>query len=233
MAKFDLSGKVAVITGGTMGIGLGIAKTFAENGAELALIGRNIKNGEKALSEIKEITKKKARFYSCDVGEYEQVKETCGKILSDFGKVGILVCNAGWTTKAPLKDMDIKVRIAPSPTGLFHMGTARTALFNYLYARKYGGRFVLRIEDTDIERSDKRYEMDIIKAESIDPRAFYDFILQNIAGVIGMPTHMLTGVVVGRSSGAETGYADYYRDVRDDQDLMYRTGTKYLIVYFL
>jgi len=36
-----------------------------------------------------------------------------------------------------------------------------------------------------------------------------------------MPTHMLTGVVVGRSSGAETGYADYYRDVRDDQDLMY------------
>ena len=73
----------------------------------------------------------------------------------------------------------------------------------------------------NIYANDDRYKLDIITGEAIDPRAFYDFILQNIAGVIGMPTHMLTGVVVGRSSGAETGYADYYRDVRDDQDLMY------------
>ena len=58
--------------------------------------------------------------------------------------------------------MDIKVRIAPSPTGHLHIGTARTALFNYLYARKNGGRFVLRMEDTDVQRSDKRYEMDIM-----------------------------------------------------------------------
>lgn len=69
--------------------------------------------------------------------------------------------------------------------------------------------------------NDPSYEIEIIKAEAIDPRAFYDFILQNIAGVVGMPTHMLTGVVVGRSSGAETGYSDYYRDVSDDQDLIY------------
>jgi len=48
--------------------------------------------------------------------------------------------------------MDIKVRIAPSPTGHLHIGTARTALFNYLYAKKTGGKFVLRIEDTDVER---------------------------------------------------------------------------------
>ncbi len=58
--------------------------------------------------------------------------------------------------------MDIKVRMAPSPTGHLHIGTARVALFNYLYARKNGGKFVLRIEDTDIQRSDKRYETDII-----------------------------------------------------------------------
>ena len=109
MKKFDLSGKVAVVTGATKGIGLGITKVFAENGAELALIGRNVKSGEKALSGIKSITDKKIRFYSCDVGQYSQVKKTCSKILSDFGKVDILVCNAGWTVKAPLKDMDIKI----------------------------------------------------------------------------------------------------------------------------
>lgn len=57
---------------------------------------------------------------------------------------------------------DIRVRMAPSPTGQLHIGTARTALFNYLMAKHYGGKFVLRIEDTDLERSKKEYEEDII-----------------------------------------------------------------------
>jgi glutamyl-tRNA synthetase len=49
--------------------------------------------------------------------------------------------------------MSIKTRFAPSPTGYLHIGGARTALFSWLYARKHGGRFILRIEDTDLERS--------------------------------------------------------------------------------
>ena len=60
--------------------------------------------------------------------------------------------------------MKIKVRIAPSPTGNLHVGTARTALFNWLFAKKNGGEFILRIEDTDLERSDKKYEDNIIKS---------------------------------------------------------------------
>ncbi|MGD8844522.1 MAG: glutamate--tRNA ligase family protein, partial [Desulfobacteraceae bacterium] len=48
---------------------------------------------------------------------------------------------------------DVIVRFAPSPTGYLHIGGARTAIFNWLYARKHGGRFLLRIEDTDAERS--------------------------------------------------------------------------------
>src|SRR5688572_32350525 len=46
-----------------------------------------------------------------------------------------------------------RLRFAPSPTGYLHVGGARTALFNWLYARKYGGQFLLRIEDTDKARS--------------------------------------------------------------------------------
>jgi len=49
--------------------------------------------------------------------------------------------------------MTVKTRFAPSPTGYLHVGGARTALFSWLHARKHGGRFVLRIEDTDLERS--------------------------------------------------------------------------------
>jgi glutamyl-tRNA synthetase len=48
---------------------------------------------------------------------------------------------------------DVRTRIAPSPTGFLHLGTARTAIFSWAYARHYGGRFILRIEDTDVARS--------------------------------------------------------------------------------
>src|SRR6185436_6005211 len=49
--------------------------------------------------------------------------------------------------------MSIRVRFAPSPTGYLHVGATRAALFNYLFARKHGGKFLLRIEDTDLARS--------------------------------------------------------------------------------
>ena len=55
-----------------------------------------------------------------------------------------------------------RVRIAPSPTGPLHIGTARTALFNYLHARHTGGTFILRLEDTDQARGSIAYEKDIL-----------------------------------------------------------------------
>src|SRR4051812_49476994 len=58
---------------------------------------------------------------------------------------------------------DIRVRIAPSPTGPLHIGTARTALFNYLFARRSGGTFVLRLEDTDVARSTAAFEKEILE----------------------------------------------------------------------
>ena len=57
---------------------------------------------------------------------------------------------------------DIKVRFAPSPTGFMHIGNTRTALFNWLWAQKLGGKFMLRIDDTDKQRSKKEYE-DVIR----------------------------------------------------------------------
>ncbi len=58
--------------------------------------------------------------------------------------------------------MSVRVRIAPSPTGNLHIGTARTAVFNWLYARNKGGTFILRIEDTDLERSKPEFTQDIL-----------------------------------------------------------------------
>lgn len=57
----------------------------------------------------------------------------------------------------------VRVRFAPSPTGQVHVGNARTALFNWLFARQQGGTMVLRIEDTDLERSETRYETQLLE----------------------------------------------------------------------
>jgi nondiscriminating glutamyl-tRNA synthetase len=59
-------------------------------------------------------------------------------------------------------DRPLRVRMAPSPTGPLHIGTARAALFNYLYARRHGGTFILRLEDTDRARSQLPFEKDIL-----------------------------------------------------------------------
>ena len=58
--------------------------------------------------------------------------------------------------------MEKRLRLAPSPTGLLHIGTARTALFNWLYAKKTNGKFLIRIEDTDIVRSKSEYTNNIL-----------------------------------------------------------------------
>src|SRR5690606_12751651 len=75
------------------------------------------------------------------------VKADDGYVAPDRGAKSTELCYA------PAVMSDVRVRFAPSPTGYLHIGGARTALFNWLWARKHGGTFVLRIEDTDRERS--------------------------------------------------------------------------------
>ena len=60
--------------------------------------------------------------------------------------------------------MEVITRFAPSPTGELHIGGARTALFNYLYSKNQNGKFLLRVEDTDKERSQSKFEKQIISS---------------------------------------------------------------------
>ncbi|EXB40441.1 Glutamate--tRNA ligase [Morus notabilis] len=76
------------------------------------------------------------------------------KRIQDFRRIRTFSVSA----KNSGEERNVRVRFAPSPTGNLHVGGARTALFNYLFARSKGGKFVLRIEDTDLERSTKESE---------------------------------------------------------------------------
>ena len=61
-----------------------------------------------------------------------------------------------------MSQQHLRVRFAPSPTGHLHIGNARTAILNWIFARHYKGTFVLRIEDTDAERSTRESEQSIL-----------------------------------------------------------------------
>ena len=70
--------------------------------------------------------------------------------------------------------MSVRVRFAPSPTGYLHIGGARTCLYNYLFAKKMGGKLILRIEDTDLERSKKEKESQKQNYNTISINLFKD-----------------------------------------------------------
>ncbi len=102
-----LRGKVAVITGGTRGIGRAIAEKFADNGADIAIIAT--RSSEYAEQGIKELEQRgvNARLYLCDVSNAEEVAATSEEILADFGRVDILVNNAGVTRDNLLPGLSI------------------------------------------------------------------------------------------------------------------------------
>lgn len=62
-----------------------------------------------------------------------------------------------------MSERPVRVRMAPSPTGHLHVGTAKASLFNWMFARHYGGTFILRLEDTDVERSQDEYAREIVQ----------------------------------------------------------------------
>ena len=81
----------------------------------------------------------------------------------------------------------IRTRFAPSPTGPLHIGGARTALFNYLFTKKHRGTFILRIEDTDRERSRPEFEKDIVEGLSWLGIKWDEFYRQSERGDIYRP----------------------------------------------
>lgn len=90
----DFTGKVAVITGATSGIGAATAKRFAALGADVVLIGRNRERGEALAEQIKH-EGAKVKFYQCDVSNLDAVERTVSEIGENFNRVDILFNNAG------------------------------------------------------------------------------------------------------------------------------------------
>jgi len=94
MTLFDLKGKVAIVTGGNGGIGLGMARGLAKAGASVAVVGRNAEKSAKAVKEL-EALGAKALMVSADVSKKTEVLRMVGEVAARFGRIDILVNNAG------------------------------------------------------------------------------------------------------------------------------------------
>ncbi|MDR0813197.1 MAG: SDR family oxidoreductase [Oscillospiraceae bacterium] len=100
-AAYSVAGKNVVVTGGNRGIGFGISKAFAESGANVAVLCRNTKSGEEAVSQLKKLGSGKFFTVPCDIADSDSVKDAAAAVLREFGNVDVLVNNAGVATTVP------------------------------------------------------------------------------------------------------------------------------------
>lgn len=105
----DLTDKYSIITGGTSGIGLEIARSFIRHNCKTAIIGRDSIKGLKNENEInKESGKGMCKFFKCDVGNYPEVEKTCKEIIALFKKVDVLVLNAAAEIVEDINDIKLE-----------------------------------------------------------------------------------------------------------------------------
>ncbi len=108
MLQVDLKNRVAIVTGGSRGIGLGIAEALAANGANVACVGTNPERIASAVASIQKAGEScgiQAAGYECNVASTDEVESTVASVLEKFGKIDILVNCAGITRDVPLGAM--------------------------------------------------------------------------------------------------------------------------------
>ena len=132
-----LENRVAIITGGTMGIGKGIALKYAEEGCSVAIIGRTDR-GNKTLAEITE-KGYQAMFVRCDISDSRQVNDMVNQVINKFGKVDILVNNAALAaTPKPLTDISDEEWATILSVNLTGQFFCSRAVLPYMKEKKYG-----------------------------------------------------------------------------------------------
>ncbi len=107
MNLFDLTGKVAIVTGGNGGIGLGIARGLAQAGAKVAVLGRNTAKSEAAAGQIHAEIGVETLAVHADVSQPEQIERAAEEVLQKFGRADILFNNAGINIRKPPHEMTL------------------------------------------------------------------------------------------------------------------------------
>ena len=108
MNLFDLTGKVAIVTGGNGGIGLGMAQGLAQAGARIAVVGRNAEKSAGAAEQLADEAKVETLVVTADLAQADQVERVAAEVLDRFGRIDILFNNAGINIRKPPHELSLE-----------------------------------------------------------------------------------------------------------------------------
>lgn len=134
---FDLTGKIAVVTGASSGLGLSAAKAYAQYGADVALLARRKEKLEGVAEEIRQMGRK-ALVVVCDVSDPESVKTATDEVLAHFGYVDIILNNAGVATRGNVEDLSLDDWDKAMNTNVRGIYLICKYLIPSMHQRKYG-----------------------------------------------------------------------------------------------
>jgi len=137
MSQQTLKGRIAIVTGASRGLGEGIVRAFAAEGAAVALFSRDIKRLQKHVEELKALGKE-AVAYKVDVADVEQVNQAVGQVVSQFGRVDILVNNAAIAPSMPFVEMSDDVRDSVIEVNIKGVWNCTRAVLPHMIKQRYG-----------------------------------------------------------------------------------------------
>lgn len=171
-----MKGQVAVVTGGTRGIGRAIAEALVSAGVNVAITARSERGVENAVSQLNETGPGKAAGYICDVRDYDQVKSVFAKIAGDLGGVDILINNAGVGIYAPVASMDVadfRAVLETNVFGVFYCCHEAIPLM-----KRRGGGYIINI--SSLAGTNAHPEMAAYNASKFGLNGFSEALMQEV-----------------------------------------------------
>ena len=135
---FDLTGRVALVTGGSKGLGLAMASGLASAGADVALVSRHEDEAQKAAEEIAHHYCRKAVGLKADVANQAEVEAVVARVLADFGRIDILINNAGINIRGPIDGLTLEQFREVQRVNVEGVWLASRAVVPHMKGRKSG-----------------------------------------------------------------------------------------------
>ncbi len=168
----DLAGRIAIVTGGTRGIGRAIAKSLVGAGAKVALTARDQREIANTISELNAVGPGTAAGYVCDVRDYEQVKS----VFAEIGGIDVLVNNAGIGIFAPVESMsveDFRAVLETNVFGVFYCCREAIPLM-----KQRGGGYIINI--SSLAGTNAHPEMAAYNASKFGLNGFSEALMQEV-----------------------------------------------------
>jgi len=196
----ELNGKVAIVTGGTKGIGRGIAAALARAGTDICISARHEQEIVAAVAELSEIGEGRVSGAVCDVRDYDEVKALFDHTVMEFGGVDILINNAGIGIFVPVEDMspeDFRAVLETNLFGVFYCCHEAIPLL-----KKRGGGYIINI--SSLAGTNAHPQMAAYNASKFGLNGFSEALMQEVRHDGIKVSYIMPGSVNTEFGGDET-----------------------------